>query len=112
MHLFKTDVCKKDILILLDTSSSIGSGRYDADVVPFLKSLINSPKLNVGPDGTRLALVTFNDEDNTKLRFSFGANTTQKYLDYVDNDLIWSKVVGYRTLTGTAMKIADQTVGL
>ena len=103
-------MCKKDILILLDTSNSIGSGHFDNDVKPFLESLVKSPKLNVGPDGTRLALITFSDEINTKLRLAFGAFTRQDYLDYFNKKLQWPLVHGPRTMTGTATKIANDTV--
>ena len=104
-------MCKKDILILLDTSASLGN-HFENDVKPFLKSLINSPKLNVGPDGTQLALVTFSDKRGTELKFGFSDKTTQTYLDYVDENLIFRQIYGTQTMTGAAMKIAAQTVGL
>jgi len=103
-------VCKKDILILLDTSNSIGASHFDNEVKPFLESLVKSPKLNVGPDGTRLSLMTFSDYQNTKVRLSFGAYTLQDYLDFFKNDLPWASVHGPRTRTGTATKIANETV--
>ena len=104
------DVCKKDILILLDTSNSIGANHFDNDVKPFLESLAKSPKLNVGPDATRLSLITFSDDQNTKLRLPFGAYTKQDYMDFFKNQLQWKSVHGPRTMTGTAIKIANDTV--
>ena len=105
-----TDVCKKDILILLDTSNSIGQHHYDTDVIPFLKSLVTSPKMNVAPDGTRLSLITFSNSQNTKRRLQFGAKTVQEYLNFFDTKLQWNNVHGDRTKTGDATKIADETV--
>jgi hypothetical protein len=109
----KTDVCKKDILILLDTSYSIGRHHFDSAVKPFLKKLVKSSKLNVGPDGTQLALATFSNAVNTRLRFGFGIHTMVKdYVDYIDKKLIWSKVSGDRTMTGVGATIADTQVGV
>lgn len=106
-----TDVCKKDILILLDTSYSIGRHHFDSAVKPFLKKLVKSSKLNVGPDGTQLALATFSNAVNTRLRFGFGIHTMVKdYVDYIDKKLIWSKVSGDRTMTGVGATIADTQV--
>ena len=109
---FASDACKKDILLLLDTSNSIGRNHFDNDVKPFLSSLVNSPKLNVGPDGTQLALVTFSNDQNTRMRFGFARRTVQDYQNYFDQDLTWDNVHGDRTMTGDGARIADTQVSL
>lgn len=109
------DLCKKDLLILLDASYSIGKSDFDKKIKPFLIKLVNSPKLNVAPDGTQFSLVTFSDDRNTQLRFNFGAyNTPQALEDYInDKDrkgLDYNRVSGGRTFTGKAAEIADTQV--
>lgn len=108
-------MCKKDLLILLDTSYSIGKGDFDKQVKPFLIKLVNSLKLNVAPDGTQLSLVTFSNDQNTRLRFSFGAyDTPQALEDYISNKdgrgLDYNAFSGGRTFTGKAFEIADTQV--
>ena len=104
-------MCKKDLLIVLDTSYSIGQGIFDSKVKPFLINLVKSPKLNVGPQGTHLALIIFSNAKNTRLLFDFGKKMTTKELeDYIIDELVWNKVSGDFTMTGTALKIASEKV--
>ena len=96
---------------MLDTSYSIGEGIFNSKVKPFLINLVKSPKLNVGPQGTHLALIIFSNEDNTRLLFDFGDKTTTKALeDYIRDELVWNKVKGDFTMTGSALKIASEKV--
>lgn len=97
----------------MDTSNSVGLNHLTDEIKPFLIRLITSKKLNVGPNGTHLALLTFSDEKNTKMRFGFGEKkTTQDYVNYINKDLVWSKISGSLTMTGTGAKIANTQVGL
>ena len=101
-------MCKKDILILLDTSYSIGQATFDTQVKPFLIDLVNSPKLNVAPDGTRLALIIFSNAKNTRKMFDFGKlNTIKDYEDFFVK-LNYKKVSGDYTFTGTGLVLANK----
>ena len=68
--------CKVDLLILLDTSKSIG-WRFDSYVRPFLKALIDNDQLNVGQNGTQVSLIVFSNEELTKVKFHFGEYTSR-----------------------------------
>ena len=106
------DTCK-DILIVLDTSSSIVDGntnRFKDNIKPFLKSLVKSPKLNVSPNGTWLSFFTFSSVEKTKLRLAFDPKTKQDYIDFINSELVFRKIYGTSTLTGTAAKIVEETV--
>lgn len=47
--------CNKDILIVLDTSYSIGKANFNDQVKPFLRDFVSDKTLNVGPDGAQVA---------------------------------------------------------
>ena len=102
-------MCKKDILILLDTSYSIGQATFEKQVKPFLIDLVNSQKLNVAPDGTRLALIIFSNEKNTRKMFDFGMlDTIKDYEDYINLKLLWRVVSGDLTFTGSGLILANE----
>ena len=42
-------MCQTDMVLLLDTSYSIEKTNFDRKIKPFLKTLVFSPKLKVGP---------------------------------------------------------------
>lgn len=46
--------CKKDILILLDTSKSIGEHDFNDQVKPFLRDFVSDKTLNVGSNGAQV----------------------------------------------------------
>ena len=110
MVFFNLDECRKDLVILIDASNSIGKGNFKEYVRPFLKNLVKSPKLDVGPQGTRIAFVTFSNESRTKYRLKFGDRTREDYETFINNTLRWDVVSGGQTYTGMALGIVDNEV--
>ncbi|XP_046839250.1 uncharacterized protein LOC124433514 [Xenia sp. Carnegie-2017] len=102
--------CKKDMVILLDTSYSIGKYRFNKNVKKFLKNLVSSPKLNVGRDGTQLAIVIFSNKRNTRVVLPFSGRTKAEYKKFINNNLSWRAVSGGRTMTGTGAGIVDKQI--
>ena len=52
-----TEECKKDILIVLDTSRSIGKDDFNNELKPFLRDFVSDKTLNVGPNGAEVRIV-------------------------------------------------------
>ncbi|XP_046864510.1 uncharacterized protein LOC124458761 isoform X3 [Xenia sp. Carnegie-2017] len=102
--------CKKDMVILLDTSYSIGKHRFNKNVKKFLKNLVSSPKLNVGRDGTQIAIVIFSNKRNTRVVLPFSGRTKAEYKKFIDKKLSWRAVSGGRTMTGTGAGIVDKQI--
>ena len=98
------------MVLLLDTSYSIGKKNFDRKIKPFLKKLVFSPKLKVGPDGTQIAIVTFSNKRNTKILLHFSARTKTEYITFINHVLLWEAVSGDRTMTGTGAGIVDKQV--
>ena len=67
---FCPTACKAsvDVAFIVDSSGSIGRRKWPL-VLDFLKNVIN--ELNVGPDGTHVAVVAYST--NAKLEFPFNA---------------------------------------
>ncbi|XP_028412033.1 uncharacterized protein LOC114534758 [Dendronephthya gigantea] len=61
--------CIKDVLIIVDTSSSIGF-RNSQLCISFLRVLVNNLQLNVSPEGSHISIITFSDEKNTQVQLS------------------------------------------
>ncbi len=94
--------------ILWDNSWSVGKSSFNDKVKPFLKGLISSPQLNVGPDGTQIGIITFSTQVQTKVLVELGALKTAAELnDYIDT-LTWDEVNGDGTRTGMAFKLAAE----
>ena len=68
--IFCPTACKAsvDVAFIVDSSGSIGRRKWPL-VLDFLKNVIN--ELNVGPDGTHVAVVAYST--NAKLEFPFNA---------------------------------------
>ena len=104
--------CKKDLLLIVDTSYSIGKGDFEANVQPFLKNLVKDPQLNVGPDGTHVGLILFSSEQKTRSELRIGeiedANQLAEYID----KLKYRDISGDRTRTELALGLAKQVRAL
>ncbi|CAB4007900.1 Hypothetical predicted protein [Paramuricea clavata] len=101
------DKCTKDVLILLDTSYSIGQSNFDNKIKPFLKQLGHSPELNVSPQGTHLAILAFSSVSQTKIRLPFHQGYGTQYLNAIDG-FDWDTVSGDRTRTDVAFQKAGE----
>ena len=101
------DKCVKDIIVLLDTSVSIGKHNFDKKIKPFLKQLESDPDLNVSPLGTQIAILAFSTPDQTKLLLSFDEGYGEKYRDTVKN-FRWKTIMGHHTRTDLGFKMAGE----
>ena len=99
--------CKKDFLLIVDTSYSIGlNGYFDASVKPFLENLVMSPKLNVGEDGTHVGLILFSSEKKTRIKLRIGQIMgADELADYLDR-LRYDSISGGKTRTELALNLA------
>ena len=104
--------CKKDILVLWDNSQSIGQGPFTDSVVPFLVNLVDSPKLNVGEEGTQLGFITFSSSERTETLLDIGEITSADKLVKWLESLQYSQLMGEWTFTGKAFKLAYETFNL
>ena len=103
--------CKKDLLLIVDTSYSVGERSFNENVKPFLQRLVTDPVLNVGREGTQLALIIFSHSERTKLLLNFGDFYAASQLSKFIHNLKWNEVSGDRTRTDMALQIANEKVG-
>ena len=87
---------------------SVGPTTFKKQVRPFLKSLISSPQLNVGQDGTHIGILTFSTQVETKVLLEVGQLQSSVALNKYLDSLIYKKISGDGTRTGMAFKIADE----
>lgn len=97
------DECKRDLLIILDLSSSIPKNSLQG-IKNFVKGIIESPKLRVGPDGTRVGLIRF--DKKTELLFDIGTKTKTQMLEETDG-LEFNKETYKGTFTDLALEEAN-----
>ena len=97
----------KDVLVLLDTSYSIGHGNFVDKIKPFLKELGRDPNLNVSPQGTHMAILAFSSVEQTKMRLDFHQGYGEQYHNAIDG-LRWSVVRGDQTRTDIAFQKAGE----
>ena len=101
------DKCVKDIIVLLDTSASIGKYNFENKIIPFLEQLEREPDLNVSPLGTQIAILAFSTPEQTKRLLSFDDGYGEKYRDTVKN-FRWSTISGGHTRTDLGFKMAGE----
>ena len=102
--------CTRDLLLIVDTSYSIGQRFFNIHIKPFLQNLVRAPRLNVGRDGTQVAMIIFSERKRTKILLNFGDTIEKdKLVRYIAN-LKWEKVRGDRTRTDLALQIANEKV--
>lgn len=106
----KTVKCKKDLLLIIDASYSVGRSSFERDVKPFLERLVTDRVLNVGLDGTQMALMIFSQEERTKMLLNFGDIYNAEELAMYVRNLKWDDVKGDKTRTDLALKIANEKV--
>ncbi|CAB3990655.1 Hypothetical predicted protein [Paramuricea clavata] len=94
--------------ILWDNSKSVGPTTFKNQVRPFLKSLINSPQLNVGPDGTHIGILTFSTQAQTRVLLKLGEIKSPVALNNYLDSLRYIDVRGDGTRTGMALKLVDE----
>ena len=94
--------------IVWDNSYSVGRIFFEHEVRPFLKSLINSPQLNVCPDGTHIGILTFSTQARTRVLLELGELQSPVTLnDYLDS-LKYDDMVGASSRSGMALKMIDE----
>ena len=94
--------------IVWDNSWSVGASTFNNKVRPFLKNLIKSPQLNVGPDGTHIGILTFSTQVQTRVLLEMGQKKTQDELTTFLDSLNYDNVSGDGTRTGMALKMIDE----
>ncbi|XP_028411904.1 uncharacterized protein LOC114534632 [Dendronephthya gigantea] len=100
--------CIRDILVIWDNSQSVGIGNFMDNVRPFLRDLIDDPKLNVGNEGTHIGFITFASDDKTRELLKIGSKTSKSDLKTWLNGLDYRKdLMGPFTYTGKAFKLAS-----
>ena len=114
--------CKKDILILLDTSRTIGAKDFNNQVKPFLRDFVSDKTLDVGPEGAQVSLLLFSkwddpnsryyrkDDDKTKVVISFDQDFTPQMFERFINNTNYKDVEGGHTRTDKALEIANDKV--
>ena len=91
--------CKKDLVLLVDTSNSIGMHDFNHNLKKFLKNLVTDSRLNVGPGGTEIGLTLFSSRKRTMVKLRIGQITdSQQLWNYIDC-LQWMQVSGGYTRT-------------
>ena len=99
--------CRKDLWILWDNSQSVGEKTFKTQVRPFLKKLINNPRLSVGPECTHIGIISFSTQAKTKVLLEMGNKTSSDDLITFLNDLKYDELKGDGTRTGMALRIVD-----
>lgn len=88
-------------------SFSIPRASLEKDIKPFLRDIIEHPKLKVGPDGTHVGLIRFDKQ--TKLLFDVGSKSNAE-MEQVISGLDFDMDTGGQTRTDLALKKANQEV--
>ena len=108
VQLFIAGKCKKDLLLVVDTSFSIGKSSFDHDVKPFLEKMILDPILNVEEGGTQIGLILFSAARRTKILLNFGKIYDADQLVQFIKALDWDRVSGGHTRTDLGLKLANE----
>ena len=98
--------CKKDLLLMVDTSYSVGQGDFDRNVKPFLENLVKNPRLNVGPDGTHVGLILFSSAEKTSINLRIGEIKDAHQLGLYLDSLKYHSISGTHTRTELALGLA------
>ena len=94
--------------MIWDNSQSVGIGNFLDNVRPFLKDLIDDPKLNVGKDGSHIGFITFASDKKTHELLKIGSKTNKKDLETWLEGLDYTRdLMGPFTYTGKAFKLAS-----
>jgi uncharacterized protein YegL len=103
---FKSERCFKDILFILDTSGSINPDDVEDKFKPFLRRLIDDPRLDVSAKGSNIAIMSFSERATVRLQFN---ETYDKsvYHEVIDRYKKWI-VFGGRTYTFLALEKANK----
>jgi hypothetical protein len=94
--------------IVWDNSWSVGTVFFKYEVRPFLKNLISSPQLNVGPEGTHIGILTFSTQARTRVLLELGELQSPVALNSYLDSLEYNQISGDGTRTGMALKLADE----
>ncbi|CAB4008465.1 Hypothetical predicted protein [Paramuricea clavata] len=94
--------------ILWDNSWSVGRTSFKDKVKPFLKSPINSPQLNVCPEGTHIGILTFSTQAQTKVLLEFEEVQSPVALNNLLDSLKYHDISGDGARTGMALKLIDE----
>ena len=107
--IFFTDKCKKDILIVLDMSNSIGRDPFIDNARPFLLNLVK--QLNIDRvRGSQLAMIIFSSKDKTRVFFNFNELTTKAEIIEKIGSMSIEQLGGTYTRTGLAFNYANTKV--
>ena len=98
--------CRKDLLLIVDTSYSIGENDFNNNVKKFLKNLVTDSRLNVGPDGTQIGLILFSSVVKTVIKLRIGQIQDAQQLGNYMKSLQWSQVSGGHTRTDKGLDLA------
>ena len=98
--------CRRDLLLIVDTSYSIAEREFNKSVKPFLKNLVTSPQLDVSLSGTHVGLILFSSAEKTKVELKIGQITNASELARYLNNLIYPAIAGNQTRTELALKMA------
>ena len=71
-------------------------------------NLVESPKLNVGREGTQFGFITFSSDERTKTLLNIGNKTLPDDLVTWLKSLNYPDLMGDRTYTGKAFKLANE----
>ena len=96
------------MLLVVDTSYSIGKSDFDENVIPFLKNLVTSSLLNVGESGTHVGLILFSSKQRTKINLALGQIKDANELEQHIGKLSWTSVSGGHTRTDLALRLANE----
>ena len=96
------------MVLVVDTSFSVGKKDFNNNVIPFLRNLVTDPLLNVWESGTHVGLILFSSEERTKTKLDLGKiKDANKLEQYIDN-LKWEDVSGRYTRTDLGLKLANE----
>ena len=102
--------CKKDLLLVIDTSDSIGENNFKEKVQPFLMRFVKNYALNVNKDGTRIAIIRFSTSIRTEIMLKFNKLYNAEDIANKIGDLKWADVHGDETRTEKALGKANEQV--
>ena len=81
---------------------------FQEKVRPFFKGLIANQKLNVGPNGTHIGIITFSTQNQTRVLLDMGQLQTQKQLINYVGRMDYHQISGDGRRTGMALRMADE----
>ncbi len=93
-------------MIILDVSASVSRGTAEDTFKPFIRRIVDDPRLSVSSEGSNIAIMSFGEDAVMRVQFSQGYNKSVIHKT-LQNLTKWI-LSGARTMTYLALEKANK----